>query len=423
MTDKTPQTPPSSADRPAAPGSEATGPEATAGGGERIAKALARAGIGSRRDVERLIEAGRVRVDGEVLKTPAFLIDRLDRVRVDNKPVAPAEPTRMWRFYKPRGVVTTARDPEGRPTIADRLPASMPRVVCVGRLDLNTEGLLLLTNDGALARWMELPATGLPRRYRVRVFGQPDPAALAGLAQGVTVDGVTYGPVKVAVVRRQTSNAWLDVTLHEGKNREIRKLMAHLGLDVNRLIRLGYGPFTLGQMKPGQVDGVPVKALRAALGGYFGDEAATGDAAPGLVAPAPDPSKWARAKAKPKTGPKAKAKAKSGKRDHRQEDRADSTRAKSRPPARPRAAETPPSDAGERRRAAQPRAGTQANKAEGRQTGKTGRATLGAPTPRPHAGNKRPKSLAPSGSRTRPKPASKPGRRSSPNPAPKRPRG
>jgi 23S rRNA pseudouridine2605 synthase len=291
---------------------------------ERIAKALARAGIASRRDVERMIAAGRVSVDGAVLTTPAFLIDRLDRVRVDGKPVGRAEASRLWRYHKPRGVVTTDKDPEGRPTVQAQLPTKLGRVVTVGRLDVATEGLLLLTNDGELARWMELPVNALPRRYKVRVFGTPDAAALAGLAAGITVDGVAYGPVKAMIARRQTSNAWLDVTLYEGKNREIRKLMRHLGLEVNRLIRQGYGPFHLGQLKPGQVEPVPVKTLRDGLPGFFETAAGT-QRSSGIAAPPPDPSKWAKAaapKAKSRAQLKARAKPKAKSRPATAEDAA-----------------------------------------------------------------------------------------------------
>src|SRR5579871_4884805 len=189
--------------------------------GERIAKRLARAGLCSRRDAERWIEAGRVSVDGKKLTTPAFLVTEASRILVDGKPIQETEKTRMWRYHKPAGLMTTHRDPQGRPTLFERLPPQLPRVVSVGRLDLNSEGLLLLTNDGALARRLELPANGWQRRYRVRVHGKPDPEELAKLTRGVTVEGVRYGPIKAVLDRQQGANAWLTVALSEGRNREI----------------------------------------------------------------------------------------------------------------------------------------------------------------------------------------------------------
>ncbi|HYC05217.1 MAG TPA: pseudouridine synthase [Azospirillaceae bacterium] len=244
-------------------------PDTSSTSGERIAKRLARVGLCSRRDAERWIAEGRVAVNGKVLDSPAHNVRPGDRIVVDGKPIPDKEPTRVWRYHKPAGLVTTARDEKGRATVFDRLPEDMPRVISVGRLDLNTEGLLLLTNDGALARHLELPATGWPRRYRVRVHGAPDPARLASLAHGITLDGVEYGPIEAAVDREQGSNAWLTVTLREGKNREIRKVLEHLGLAVNRLIRVSYGPFQLGKLDEGTVEEVPRRVLRDQLPQFF----------------------------------------------------------------------------------------------------------------------------------------------------------
>jgi 23S rRNA pseudouridine2605 synthase len=234
--------------------------------GDRIAKVLARAGLCSRREAETWVAAGRVAVDGKVLASPAFNVSPGAKITVDRKPLPAAEPTRLWRYHKPRGLLTTARDPQGRPTVFEKLPAGMPRVVPVGRLDLGSEGLLLLTNDGGLKRRLELPATGWTRRYRVRVHGPVDPAKLTGLAKGVTVDGVRYGPVRASLDRAQGSNAWLTIALTEGKNREVRRICEHLGWPVSRLIRTAYGPFQLGHLAPGAVDEVGPKVLREQLG-------------------------------------------------------------------------------------------------------------------------------------------------------------
>lgn len=235
--------------------------------GERIAKRLSRAGVCSRRDAERLIAEGRVKVNGRVLDTPAFLVKPGDRIVVDGAPVGEPERPRVWRYHKPAGLVTTHRDPQGRPTVFERLPPTLPRVVSVGRLDLNSEGLLLLTNDGALARALELPAAGWVRRYRVRVHGMVEPERLAALEAGVTIDGVQYGPIKAVLDRQQGANAWLTVSLKEGKNREIRKVMEHLGWPVSRLIRVAYGPFQLGSLPEGAVEEVPAKVIKEQLGG------------------------------------------------------------------------------------------------------------------------------------------------------------
>ncbi|MEK9672356.1 MAG: pseudouridine synthase [Rhodospirillaceae bacterium] len=236
---------------------------------ERIAKVMARAGLCSRREAERWIEAGRVTVDCKKLTTAAFTVTAGNIVLVDGKPLPDQQPTRLWRYHKPAGLVTTHKDPEGRPTVFDRLPPDLPRVLSIGRLDLTSEGLLLLTNDGELSRRLELPETGWTRRYRVRVHGRVDEDALKRLEKGVTVSGVRYGPIRATLdetEKKSAANAWLTVALTEGKNREIRKVMEHLGLNVNRLIRTAYGPFQLGKMPRGDADEVTGKALREQLG-------------------------------------------------------------------------------------------------------------------------------------------------------------
>ena len=238
--------------------------------GERIAKVIARAGLCSRREAERLVEAGRVAVNGETLTTPARNVAASDLVTVDGKPIAAPRRARLYRFHKPPATIVAASDPRGRRTIYDRLPADLPRLMPVGRLDYNSEGLLLLTTDGGIKRHLELPATGWIRRYRVRAHGEPPtPDALASLARGVTVEGVAYGPIEAAIDRRQGSNCWLTMALREGRNREVRRVLAHLGLQVNRLIRTAYGPFQLGQLEPGELDEISPKVMRDQLGGAF----------------------------------------------------------------------------------------------------------------------------------------------------------
>ena len=232
----------------------------------RIAKALARAGLCSRRDAERWIEQGRVSVNGKVLASPALDVSPSDRIVVDGNPLPAPEPPRLWRYHKPKGLVTTHADPQGRPTVFDALPEHLPRVVSIGRLDFNTEGLLLLTNDGALARHLELPATGWTRRYRARAHGTVTQAALDKLKDGVEVAGVRYGPIEATLDKPQGTNVWLRIGLREGKNREVRKILESLGLTVNRLIRVSFGPFQLLDIKPGEVEHVKRSVLREQLG-------------------------------------------------------------------------------------------------------------------------------------------------------------
>ncbi|RWK34937.1 pseudouridine synthase [Mesorhizobium sp.] len=240
--------------------------EATEEAGERIAKRLARAGLASRRDAEELIAAGRVKVNGRVLSSPAFNVMPGDIIHLDGMEIPPIERTRLFLFHKPAGVVTTNRDPEGRKTVFDVLPADLPRLMTIGRLDINTEGLLLLTNDGGLARVLELPATGWLRRYRVRVHGKVEESALAGLREGIAVDGVFYGAIEATLDREQGTNAWLTLGLREGKNREVRNILGSLGLDVTRLIRISYGPFQLDDLPEGHVLEIKGRVLRDQLG-------------------------------------------------------------------------------------------------------------------------------------------------------------
>ena len=246
---------------------EDTAPEAdaTAPRGERIAKALARAGVASRRDIERMIEDGRIKLGGQIVTHPATFVQPGDIMLVDGKPVDSPERTRLWRYHKPDGLMTTHKDPEGRKTVFDTLPEGLPRVISVGRLDINSEGLLLLTNDGELARRLELPGNAWVRRYRVRVFGVVDEKRLASLINGFEYDGVRYGSIEAALDSKKGDNAWLTVSLREGKNREIRRVMEGLNLHVSRLIRLSYGPFQLGSLKARELEEVPGKTLREQL--------------------------------------------------------------------------------------------------------------------------------------------------------------
>ncbi len=234
--------------------------------GERIAKTLSRAGVASRREAERMIEAGLVAVNGKLITSPALNVMPGDKITVEGKQIAAAEPARLWLYYKPDGLVTSASDEKGRQTVFDTLPEDMPRVMSIGRLDLNSEGLLLLTNDGELKRRLELPATGWLRKYRVRIKGNPTDPDLEPLRRGITVDGERFMPMSVVLDRHQGANAWLTVSLREGKNREIRRALTAIDLTVNRLIRISYGPFRLGDLEPGQVEEIKARVLRDQLG-------------------------------------------------------------------------------------------------------------------------------------------------------------
>ena len=248
--------------RPVGPQKRRGGPPtARETGPQRIAKLLARAGVASRRDVERMIADGRIALDGEKVTTPATLLEDLTGVTVDGRPVRPPGAARLFRFYKPPATLTAARDPKGRPTIYDRLPAGLPRLMPVGRLDFMTEGLLLLTNDGGLKRQLELPSSGVVRRYRARAFGDVSQAQLERLSEGITIDGVHYGSIDANFERRTGRNCWIELALSEGKNREVRRVLGHLGLQVSRLIRTAYGPFTLDGLEPGRVAEIDRNAL------------------------------------------------------------------------------------------------------------------------------------------------------------------
>jgi 23S rRNA pseudouridine2605 synthase len=239
--------------------------------GERIAKVIARAGLASRREAERMIESGRVTVNGKTIDRAALNITAKDKVTVDGRDLAAPEPPRLWLYHKPTGLVTTTRDEQGRATIYDELPEDLPRVMSVGRLDLNSEGLLLLTNDGGIKRKLELPSTGWLRKYRVRVKGRPTDKMLEPLRQGIVNEGEKFQSMTVTLDRQQGANAWITVGLREGKNREIRRAMEAVGLSVNRLIRISYGPFQLGQLKPGEVQEIRPRVLKDQLGMQSGN--------------------------------------------------------------------------------------------------------------------------------------------------------
>lgn len=241
-------------------------PSQTTPPGDRIAKVIARAGVASRREAERMIEAGRVRVNGAVIDRAALNVTGADRIEVDGRALDAPEPPRLWLYHKPAGLVTTTKDEQGRETIFDKLPEDLPRVLSVGRLDLNSEGLLLLTNDGGIKRKLELPATGWVRKYRVRMKGRPDDATFEPLRKGLTLDGEVFQPMSVVLDRQKGANAWATVGIREGKNREIRRAMEAVGCQVNRLIRVSYGPFQLGQLKAGEVEEIRPRVLRDQLG-------------------------------------------------------------------------------------------------------------------------------------------------------------
>lgn len=272
--------PPSSGSGPTDDSSAA---DASTAKGDRISKVLSRAGIASRREAERMIEAGRVRVNGEQITSPALNVTPEDKITVDNTPVGAPEPPRIWLYHKPTGLVTTNSDEKGRETIFDALPEDMPRVMTVGRLDLNSEGLLLLTNDGGVKRRLELPSTGWLRRYRARVNGRPTDEMLEPLRRGITVEGENFQPMDVTLDRQQGANAWLTIGLREGRNREIRRAMEAVGLTVNRLIRISYGPFQLGELKTGEVEELRRKVVRDQLGLELEDPTGTAVKKPSAV--------------------------------------------------------------------------------------------------------------------------------------------
>jgi 23S rRNA pseudouridine2605 synthase len=321
--------------------------------GDRIAKVLSRAGVASRREAERLIELGEVSVNGKVITSPALNVTAADKITVRGEPVGAPEPPRLWLYYKPEGLVTSASDEKGRDTVFDHLPEDMPRVMSVGRLDLNSEGLLLLTNDGELKRRLELPSTGWLRKYRVRVKGNPTEPEIEPLRKGITIDGERFQGMEVKIDRHQGANAWLTVGLREGRNREIRRAMDHIGLTVNRLIRVSYGPFRLNEMEPGEVEEIKPRVLREQLG--MASEAPTeapraarpgprAEARPGTkLAPKPgkpasDPaSKTPRAPLKPGAGLKSLSDSWKKATARPRRDAADPT-----PPARPNAARPAP---------------------------------------------------------------------------------
>jgi 23S rRNA pseudouridine2605 synthase len=304
--------------------------------GERIAKVIARAGLASRREAEAIIAAGRVAVNGAVIASPALNVTAQDSITVDGEPLPQRERTRLFLYHKPRGLVTTRSDPQGRPTIFAALPKELPRLISVGRLDMNTEGLLLLTNDGGLARVLELPATGWLRRYRVRAHGRVQQARLDELHRGITIDGLRYGPIDAQLEREQGANVWLVFAMREGKNREVKNVLGHLGLAVNRLIRVSFGPFQLGELPEGAVEEVRTRHLREQLGERIAALAGADFAAP-IIAPAPPQEQVRR--------PEARA---IGDRKPRRTRPGDSSYGSGRHPSR--AALRPPQDDGEKPR-------------------------------------------------------------------------
>lgn len=276
---------------------------------ERIAKVMARAGVASRRDAEAMIAEGRVTLNGETLSSPAQNVGPDDAITVDGEPLPLRERTRLWLFHKPRGLVTTFRDPEGRPTVFEALPEDMPRVVAIGRLDINTEGLLLLTNDGGLAKVIAQPATGWTRRYRVRAHGDVDQARLDRLKNGITIEGIEYGPIDAILDRVQGDNIWLSLALREGKNREVKRVLEHIGIQVNRLIRLSFGPFQLGDLEQGLVEEVRTRVLKDQLGAALAEEAGVDFESPVRepISPFGKPDAAARAERPPGRGPRARS--------------------------------------------------------------------------------------------------------------------
>ncbi len=237
--------------------------------GERIAKVIARAGVCSRREAEQLIADGHVTLNHKILKTAAINVTEADQIRINGKLLPQAEDSKLWRYHKPEGLVVSHKDPQGRPSVFDKLRQQLPRVMSIGRLDINTEGLLLLTNDGEIERLLELPSSGWIRRYRVRAYGKMDDAGLERLKGGVEIEGVRYGPVEAKVETSQGDNVWMTVSIREGKNREVKKICDYLGLQVNRLIRTNFGPFQLGDLKRGGIEEIPRKFWQEQLGGKF----------------------------------------------------------------------------------------------------------------------------------------------------------
>jgi 23S rRNA pseudouridine2605 synthase len=304
--------------------------------GERIAKVIARAGLASRREAEAFIAAGRVAVNGAVIASPALNVTPQDVISVDGEPLPQRERTRLFLYHKPRGLVTTRSDPQGRPTIFAALPKELPRLISVGRLDMNTEGLLLLTNDGGLARVLELPATGWLRRYRVRAHGRVQQARLDELRRGITIDGVRYGPIDAQLEREQGANVWLVFAMREGKNREVKNVLGHLGLAVNRLIRVSFGPFQLGDLPEGEVEEARTRHLREQLGDRIAALAGADFTAP-VITHAPPQEQVRR--------PEARA---IGDREPRRTRPVDSEHGRGRHPSR--AASRPPQDDGEKAR-------------------------------------------------------------------------